>query len=37
MRDTWDITPLYKGFDDPAFLEDVEHLRDKAEVMVAFA
>jgi len=37
MRDTWDITPLYKGFDDPAFLEDVEHLRNKAQVMVAFA
>ena len=37
MQYTWDITPLYKGFDDPVFLEDVEQLRIKADQLVAFA
>ncbi len=37
MRYDWDITPLYKDFDDPAFLRDIEALRVKAAELVAFA
>ena len=37
MRETWDLSPLYNGLDDPAFLEDAERLRLKAEELVAFA
>ena len=37
MEYNWDITPLYKGFDDPAFLRDVEALQQKAADMVDFA
>ena len=37
MRETWDLSPLYNGLDDPAFLEDAERLRQKAEELVAFA
>ncbi len=36
MRETWDLSPLYHGFDDPSFLADAEHLRLKAQEMVAF-
>ena len=31
MRTEWDTTPLYKSFDDPAFLADEEQLRRKAQ------
>ena len=36
MRKTWDLTPLYNGLDDPAFLADAERLRCKAGELVAF-
>lgn len=36
MRHNWDITPLYAGFDDPVFLQDVEALQAKAGELVAF-
>lgn len=36
MNLCWDLTPLYKGFDDPAFLQDVERLHRKVEELVAF-
>jgi len=29
MNECWDLTPLYKGFDDPAFEGDMEALRRK--------
>ena len=37
MHYDWDISPLYKGFDDPAFSRDIEALREKAAAFVAFA
>ena len=36
MNECWDLTPLYSGFDDPVFLQDVQQLRAKAEELVAF-
>lgn len=36
MNECWDLTPLYSGFDDPAFLQDVQQLRAKTEELVAF-
>ena len=37
IQEFWDISPLYKGFDDPTFLEHVEQLRKYADELVAFA
>lgn len=37
MEKCWDLSPLYKGFDDPAFLQDVERFRCKAEELIRFA
>jgi len=36
MRETWDLSPLYTGFDDPAFLADGDALRLKAQELVDF-
>lgn len=36
IQETWDISPLYKGFDDPKFSTDVEQLRAKAAELTAF-
>ena len=37
MDRTWDLTPLYNGFDDPAFLKDMEELKAVCEELTAFA
>ena len=34
MQYDWDLTPLYKGFDDPAFADDLQALKEK---VAAFA
>lgn len=35
MRVEWDLSPLYKGFDDPAFAADVEALKAAAQKLNA--
>ena len=37
MNEVWDLTPIYTGFDDPAFQTDLEALKNRAEEMKAFA
>ena len=37
MNEVWDLTPIYTGFDDPAFQADLEALKNRAEEMKAFA
>lgn len=37
MYDTWDLEPIYHGFDDPAFEADLEAFRVNAEAFEAFA
>ena len=37
MYQSWNLDPLYTGFDDPAFLADYEHLPVKIAELVAFA
>lgn len=37
MQYDWDLSPLYKGFDDPAFLQDMDALRKKADELIAFS
>ena len=37
MNKTWNLDPIYKGFDDPAFDADMQALKGKVEEIVAFA
>ena len=37
MDRTWDLTPLYSGFDDPAFVADMEQLKTVCGELTAFA
>ncbi len=37
MNEFWNLDPIYKGFDDPAFAEDMAALRQVTEGMNAFA
>ena len=37
MNELWNLDPLYKGFDDPAFASDMEALREMAAGYNAFA
>ena len=35
MNKVWNLDPIYKGFDDPAFAADMASLKDKAEEIAA--
>ncbi len=37
MNEVWNLDPIYKGFDDPAFAQDVEVAKNKLEEFSAFA
>ena len=37
MNDVWNLDPIYKGFDDPGFAEDMKSLERVAKEMAAFA
>ena len=37
MNEVWNLDPIYKGFDDPAFEADVQLLREKTEQYARFA
>ena len=37
MKGTWNLDPIYLGFDDPAFGKDMEALRDAVEQITVFA
>ncbi|MBQ3488133.1 MAG: peptidase M3, partial [Clostridia bacterium] len=37
MNEVWNLDPIYKGFDDPAFAADMEKLSEKAQAVSAFA
>ena len=37
MNDVWNLDPIYKGFDDPAFAEDMKGLESVAKELTAFA
>ena len=37
MNKTWNLDPIYKGFDDPAFDADMTALKNKVDEIVAFA
>ena len=37
MNKTWNLDPIYKGFDDPAFAADMAALKDKVDEIAAFA
>ena len=37
MNEVWNLDPIYKGFDDPAFCADMETLAQKARAVGAFA
>ncbi len=37
MNDVWNLDPIYKGFDDPAFGADMTSLEETAKEMTAFA
>ena len=37
MKGTWNLDPIYLGFDDPAFSKDMEALRNAVEQITAFA
>ena len=37
MNEVWNLDPIYKGFDDPAFAADMEKLTEKAKEVAAFA
>ncbi len=36
MNEFWNLDPIYKGFEDPAFEADMEKLREKAAGLTAF-
>ena len=35
MNETWNLDPIYRGFDDPAFEADMAALKEKAQEIVA--
>lgn len=37
MKGTWNLDPLYKGFDDPAFAADMQAMQETVNKIVAFA
>ena len=37
MNEFWNLDPIYKGFDDPSFIEDMARLKDEAGKIAAFA
>ena len=37
MNEVWNLDPLYKGFDDPAFSRDMETLQNRCGQLTAFA
>ena len=37
MNDVWNLDPIYKGFDDPAFSADLEAMRGSAKELTEFA
>ena len=37
MNEVWNLDPIYRGFDDPAFTADMDTLREKAAQYNAFA
>ena len=37
MNERWNLDPIYKGFDDPAFEQDLTALKEKAAEFTAFA
>ena len=37
MNEFWNLDPIYKGFDDPRFEEDLSALKSKVEEVSAFA
>ena len=37
MNEVWNLDVIYKGFDDPAFEQDLTLLKEKAEAYTAFA
>ena len=37
MNGLWDLTPIYKDFDDPAFAADMQALEENVEAYAAFA
>jgi oligoendopeptidase F len=36
MNDIWNLDPIYKGFDDPAFEADLNTLKEKVTAFTAF-
>ena len=36
MNGLWNLTPIYAGFDDPAFEQDLQTLKEKVETFTAF-
>ena len=37
MNEIWNLDPIYKGFDDPAFAADMDKLREKVNQILAFS
>ena len=37
MNEVWDLSPIYKGFDDPAFDADLQELKSLVEQIVVLA
>ena len=37
MNDVWNLDPIYKGFDDPAFAADMSALKEQVEKIQSFA
>ena len=37
MKGTWNLDPIYRGFDDPAFGADLKELKEKVAAFAAFA
>ena len=36
MNEVWDLTPIYKGFDDPAFDADMQEMKALVEQIVTY-
>ena len=37
MNEVWDLSPIYKGFEDPAFDADMQELKSLVDQIVAFS
>ena len=37
MNAVWNLDPIYKGFDDPAFEKDMSALKEKVNEIIGFA